>query len=116
MSMVKEEPSWFVGYAYNISDLWNSLDDELRKWLPPAGAEIVMNELKRKFGSFHYVMILSSASDTPDEALKRIQSLKNEIGANREILEEIKIKRIKPIVFRDLSRILFPTGDIINER
>jgi len=115
MPMVKEESSWFIGYAYDIGDLWNSLSEELRKWLPPAGAETVVNEVKRKFGGFHYVMILSSVSDTPDEALKRIQSLKNEIGVNREILEAIKNQRIKPIVFRDLSKILFPTGENRNE-
>jgi len=115
MPMVKEVPSWFIGYAYDIGDFWNSLGEELRKWLPPAGAEIVMNELKRKFGSFHYVMILSSASDTPDEAMKRVSSLKNEIGTNREILEAIKNQRIKPIIFRDLSKILFPTGENRNE-
>jgi len=95
--------NYIRGYILNMEKFWSYLREELCKWLPSGGVEIVLSKLKDRFGFFHYMLVVSDATRTFEEAVERIMSLATMEDANRIIIEGIK-EGFEPIVYVNLKQ------------
>ena len=58
---------YFYGYVLDADKFWSSLRRELENWLPPSGAETVINQMIRRT-NMHFALYISLGVKSMKEA------------------------------------------------